>query len=129
MLDKDPKWLAGLFDGCGFLNTHNDLQPHIMITLRSRRRDHFDHLTDHGAFFSEQGLAGGKWFILEVTKQEDVAYFLQAITEFSPVNQSLARAGLFLLEQEKLYPDAKAVLTGRAISNKLKEVNTNEFPL
>jgi hypothetical protein len=127
----NPGWLAGLFDACGWLGISNTFRPSLYICFRSRHRETF-------AFpcHNEEGWrhpigveTRGVWWHWEV-HGERVLEILQAIRDFSPVNKSIAEAGLALLEHEKQYDtDPRAILIGRKIAEKISEVSDRDYPI
>lgn len=130
--DSDRLWLAGVFDACGMIRTKGDFQPHIYLLFRTREKPVLEYVikrewVDHGPYGYEK--RDDVWWHLEITQREHLIEFLQSIRDFSPINLEIAKGALFMLEQEALYPDPRALALGRAIAKKLWEVNQHEYPI
>jgi hypothetical protein len=131
----NPDWLCGFFDACGWLDTYNSAKPLPMLVFRSRHRKTMNYLINefpisHGPFVLEQREV--KYFILEITKPEEVLTMLEMLRK-SPVEQQrkLADIGFYLFKQVEQYnSDPLALLKARKVAEQLsKEVQDVEFPV
>jgi hypothetical protein len=126
----DEKWVAGVFDACGWVDTFGEQLPRVFASFRSRHRETLMKLHDMGCISGAPfRIENSKFYMCESHGVEFLSV-MRAVEEHSPLPSSVAtaKAAIFMYNIETKI-DIVSRVTVQRLAEKIKEANDREYPV